>query len=330
MPIRFVVAAGLMFAVLGGLRAQQNTEGVAAIVNGEVITFSDVRRIADEAEKSVVMAGGARDEIIDKIKKVRTEALEALINRQLIISEFKTLGFQFPEKLVDDEIHRVIMGNFNGDRTAFINALQQSGRSMEQYRREQRDNMTVQFMRQRYIAAQTVVSPLKVEQYYQKNAAKFASPGEAKVNLIIVRRGVTLEPRVSFDGTVQQVDPARMLAEEVIAKLDRGEKFADLARKYSDGPGKENGGDLGWLRRDQMRKELADVVFGLQPGKHSGIIDAAEGYYIVMVEGIKKAGARGFAEVRAEAEKMATLEAREAREREWVEQLRKKSYVKVF
>ena len=327
---RFPRALAALLLVSAPLRAQMNTEGVAAIVNGDIITFSDVRRIADDAEKAVVAAGGSRDEIIERIKKVRTDALNAMVDRQLIISEFKTAGYQFPEKMVDDQIHSVIVNNFNGDRTAFIGALQQSGRTMDQYRKEQRDAMIVQFMRSRYVSSQVVISPARVEEYFQKNSAKFVSSGEAKVGMILIKRGLVSEPRMQLDGTVRRIDPARSLADEVIAKLDRGEKFADLARKYSEGPKREEGGDLGWLRKDQMRKELADVVFSLSPGQHSKIIEAPEGYYIIQAYEFKRAGSRELAEVRADVEKMVRIEESQKREKEWIERLRKKGYVKVF
>ncbi|MBC7288772.1 MAG: tetratricopeptide repeat protein, partial [Armatimonadetes bacterium] len=79
---------------------------------------------------------------------------------------------------------------------------------------------------------------------------------------------------------------ARKKAEEILARIKKGEDFAALAKQFSDDPSaKTNGGDLGWFGRGQMVKEFEEVAFRLQPGQLSDIVKSPFGYHIIKVEG---------------------------------------------
>jgi peptidyl-prolyl cis-trans isomerase C len=74
-------------------------------------------------------------------------------------------------------------------------------------------------------------------------------------------------------------------AKKLIAQLNKGADFSTLAKQYSKDPDKENGGDLGFFRRDQVWPEFADVAFALQPGQFSETpIHNEFGWHIVKVE----------------------------------------------
>src|SRR2546426_1096536 len=70
-------------------------------------------------------------------------------------------------------------------------------------------------------------------------------------------------------ATPPPVDPRRTLGEEIVAKLDGGAKFEDMAKLYSEGKEAKEGGDWGWIGKDVLRKELNEVAFTLKPGEHS-------------------------------------------------------------
>jgi len=64
-----------------------------------------------------------------------------------------------------------------------------------------------------------------------------------------------------------------MLAEEVLAKLKDGAAFAEMASVYSQGSQRKPGRRLGWVEKSVLRRELADVAFGLKPGEKSDVIE---------------------------------------------------------
>jgi len=79
-------------------------DGVAAVVNGEVITYSQVRGLVAPREK-LLRAQFDGEELTKKIKEVRSAALQDLIDRQLIIQSFKKENFQIPDHFVEERIH---------------------------------------------------------------------------------------------------------------------------------------------------------------------------------------------------------------------------------
>ena len=92
-------------------------DGIAAIVDGQVITFSQVHRQVDSSEKLLKETYQGQD-LVDRIKEARLSALRALIERQLIIQDFKKQGYFIPDNIIEDRMKDTISTHFDGDRTA--------------------------------------------------------------------------------------------------------------------------------------------------------------------------------------------------------------------
>ena len=140
----------------------------------------------------------------------------------------------------------------------------------------------------------------------------------------------TTNSEASATASPPAVDLQRRLAEEILAKLDAGDSFESMARVYSEAKEAKEGGDWGWIGRDILRKELNETAFALKPGQHSRVIETAEGYYILEVDGVKAAHTTPLAEVRDDIEKTLLQEQRAKMQEEWVKDLRAKAYIRVF
>ncbi len=127
-----------------------------------------------------------------------------------------------------------------------------------------------------------------------------------------------------------QVDPRRIVAEEILHQLDDGVSFDSLARKYSEGSEAKDGGDWGWVSKDHLRAELNEIAFALQPGEYSRVIETEIGYYILQVEEVRPAYTKSLADVREEIEKILLQQQREKMQVEWIDQLRMHAYVRLF
>ena len=136
-------------------------DGVAAIVNGDVITFSQVRELVGPRERAIraSMTGAVRD---DKIKEARLGALNDLIDRQLILQEFKKKEYNIPEKIISDHIDQIIREEFGGDRQAFTRTLAAQGFTMTKFREAERDKIIVQAMRFQNVKSDFIVSPTRI------------------------------------------------------------------------------------------------------------------------------------------------------------------------
>lgn len=327
-PFQLWLTWTLLLGIALPLSAQVK-EGIAAIVNDQVITFSDVRKQVKDTE-ALLKESYTGVELVERVKEARLKTLKALIERQLIIQEFDgSVGF-IPDDYVEQRMKEIISSQYDGDRTAFIKTLLANGISLENFRREIRENIVVQYMRQANVTAGVIVSPYKIEQYYQDNVEQFVQPEQIKLRLIYLKKSLFPEERTLPDGTVEEYDPQKEILRELLYKLDTGSDFAELARNYSEGSNRDKGGDFGWVQEDTLRPDLRETAFDLKPGQHSRIIETDDGFYLIRVEDIKRRSMEPMNEVRAKIERKLIQEERQALQQEWIDGLRQKAFIKMF
>ncbi|HEV2966396.1 MAG TPA: SurA N-terminal domain-containing protein, partial [Chthoniobacterales bacterium] len=141
-------------------------DGVAAVVNGDVITYSQVRGLVGPREK-VLRAQFSGDELVKAVKAAREAALQDLIDRQLIIQAFKKENYQIPDHFIEERMHDIVRTDFGGDRNTFIKTLEAQNYTMGEFKKMESEKMIVQAMRSRNVKISTIASPVKVEEYYK-------------------------------------------------------------------------------------------------------------------------------------------------------------------
>src|SRR5262249_4727791 len=149
----------------------------------------------------------------------------------------------------------------------------------------------------RFVPRDPIISPYKIETYYKEHEDKFKLEDQIKLRMIVV----TNRPN--------ETAFAKNLAEEILAKLNEGAPFSEMAKIYSQGSQSVDGGDWGWVERSVLRADLAEVAFALKPSQRSGAIEKSDGCYIMLVEDTKVAHVKPLSEVRADIE--GTLKAEE-------------------
>jgi parvulin-like peptidyl-prolyl isomerase len=294
-------------------------DGIAAVVNNDVITYSQVRELVGPREK-LLRSQLSGPELEAKIKEVRLAAVRDLIDRQLIIQAFEKEQFQIPEHFIDQRINEVIRESFGGDRNTFIKTLQAQNFTLAQFRKMERDKMVVQAMRGKNVKVNTAVPPSKIDEYYAKHREEFTSKEEIKLRMIMIP-GHESEP----DAASQKA-----MAEEIRAKVAAGAEFDKMAQMYSEDATRDMGGDWGWIERKTLAEPLEKVAFSLPAGKVSNIIALGGNYYIMKVEDRRGGASRPIAEVRAEIEKKLTQEEAQRLQERWLASLRQKAYIKTF
>jgi peptidyl-prolyl cis-trans isomerase SurA len=323
-PFFIFVAALLVFALSplcrGALAAEHEVvNGIAAIVNGDVITYSQVRELVEPRER-LLRTQYQGDELIAKIKEVRLAALKDLIDRQLIIQSFSKEGYQIPEHFVEQEINGVIHDSFGGDRNTFIKTLQAQNFTLGEFRKMEKEKMMVQAMRAKNAKPATVIPPAKIDEYYAQHRDQFSSKEEVKLRMIMI-------PGNEISGSAAS---QKALAEEILGKLVHGAEFGGMARIYSEDSTREAGGDWGWIERKTLAPELEQVAFSLPTGKISNILQLGGNYYILKVEDKRGGVSRPLAEVRAEIQKKLEQEEAQRVQERWLTSLRQKAYIKTF
>ena len=167
--------------------AQQPIEinGIAAIVNGDVITMSQVRSLSQPREKQL-RAQYTGQELEKQLKVTWEAALKDLIDRQLILQAFKKEKFEIPDHFVDERMHDIIRENFGGDRSTFIKTLEAQNYTVGEFRQKEMEQMIVQAMRGHNVKTQSIISPTKVDDYYRKHRDEFTSKETIKLRMIMI------------------------------------------------------------------------------------------------------------------------------------------------
>src|SRR5258708_36339879 len=109
--LRIILVLSAMGAVLPAGCAQDVLNGIAAVVNDEVITFSQVRELVGAKEQSARQQLKG-EELVEKIKEIRLQAINDLIDRQLILQEVKKQKFQIPDYFINDRVSTIIREEF--------------------------------------------------------------------------------------------------------------------------------------------------------------------------------------------------------------------------
>jgi peptidyl-prolyl cis-trans isomerase SurA len=294
--------------------------GIAAIAEDKVITVDDIRREIGPLIPEIQRQSRSEKEFNEKVEALQEDVIQNLIDRVLIVKDFyKDEKRRVPDSYIDNQIAETIINQFDGDRSKYLAYLRSRGISQKDYRKEQEEDMIYGYMRQQQSKSTSTVSPVKIEEYYRENKERFFQEDAVHLRLIQIARGAG-----DTDESLQ------VKATDVITQLDAGAEFGDLARKYSQDSRKGKGGDWGWQRRSDLRKEFSDVIFALEKGQHSAPLIMPEGAFILYAEDRKHAGAQSLDEVRGDIERALIQQgSRQAMER-WLEKLRRNAYVKHF
>jgi peptidyl-prolyl cis-trans isomerase SurA len=315
------VCALALFPICCAAFAQeaQVVDGIAAIVNGDVITYSQVRQLSAPREK-LLRSQFTGQELENKLQEVRKLALKDLIDRRLIIQAFKKESFQIPDHIVDQRVHDIVRESFGGDRNTFVKTLEAQNYSLGEFKEKEMERIIVSAMRSHNVKTNYIISPTKIEDFYRKHRDLFTTKEEIKLRMIMI----------SGQKDTGNAQAQKALAEEVLGKLASGGEFEQVAQIYSEDSTKENGGDWGWIQRNTLAAPLEKFAFNMPVGRISSIIDYAGNYYILKVEDKRGGTTKSLAEARSEIEKkLIQDEAAQIQER-WIASLREKAYIRQF
>jgi peptidyl-prolyl cis-trans isomerase SurA len=294
-------------------------DGMAAVVNGEVITYSQVRALSAPQER-VLRQQYTGQELAKKITEVRQLALKDLIDRRLVIQAFKKESYEIPDHIVDQRIHQIIQESFGGDRNTFVKTLEAQNYTLGEFKKKEMEKIIVGAMRSHNVKANQIVSPVKIEDYYRKHRDEFTSQEQIKLRMIMI----------SGHQDTATAPAQKELAEEVLGKLAAGADFEQMARIYSEDSTKDNGGDWGWIEHKTLAEPLEKIAFNMPVGRISNIIEYAGNYYILKVDDKHGGSTKPLAEVWSDIDKKLVQEEAQQIQERWLASLREKAYIKTF
>lgn len=301
-------------------------DGIAAIVDDQIITVDDVRRDITPLIPTLQQSARNEKEFNEKLEALEDDVIQNRIDRILIVKEFnkpkdgdEKNKRQVPPSIIDNQIAEIQISQFDGDRSKFLAYLRSRGMTLKEFRKEQEDQIIYDYMIDQQRKSQSFVSPVKVETYYKENKDRFYQEDSALLRVIQFTRGKGVTD-AELEGKAQTV----------LAKFHSGDSFAELARQYSQDTRRNKGGDWGWTKRSDLRKEFSDVIFKLKKGEVSAPIFTPEGCFLLYVEDRKYAGIQPLEEVRSQIEQILAQQMTKKAQGRWLERLRRNAYVKLF
>ncbi|HXI72213.1 MAG TPA: peptidyl-prolyl cis-trans isomerase [Verrucomicrobiae bacterium] len=299
------------------LRAEL-ADGVKAVVNDTAITYSQVEEFTMPVMETLQRQYAGQPAVLrQKYDETLRDSLEQLVERQLILHAFDVEGYHLPDNFADQLVQDRIRDRF-GNRTALMKTLQAQGGTIEQFRKELLEQYIVQALRSKNVSQEVVISPYKVENYYLNHQDNFKIEDQIKLRMIVL-------DKTSADDT-----NAVSLAREIEGKIKEGATFEEMASLYSQGSQQHAGGDWGWIERSVLSKELADAAFALKPGQISDPVVTPESVYLMLVEQVRPSHVKPLGEVRGDIEKTIRVQEQARLEKQWIDGLKKKTFIRYF
>lgn len=239
-----------------------------AIVNGEVITQTDIdQRVALLA----IANGGAIP--AEELERVRQQVLRNLIDETLQIQAAKAAEIQVTDADIDKTVARVA-GNVNQTPEQMAEYLKANGSSMRTIRRQ-------------------ILGEISWRRLQSAKIESGISVGDEEVKAVIARLEAskgTEEFRVGeifLSSTPANADQVMANARRIMEQLQQGASFVGYARQFSEASTAAVGGDLGWVRPEQLPEQLGAAIRSLNPGQVS-IVSVPGGVSIVAVQDKRK------------------------------------------
>ncbi len=318
MVIRYKIIIGIVAIIVGLINARaqmQYLNGIAAIVNESLITVQEVKEFIEPTLNVIERTYWDRPQMLQmKRQEILEDGINQLVERQLILSDFKNSGGSLPESIIDEEINREIREQF-GDRSTLIKTLQARGITFETYRQRMRERIIVSSLRSLRISQEIIISPYKIEAYYATNKNKFLVEERVKLRIIQIKNSPSEPTR------------AKSLAKEIYDKIKSGTPFNEMTVYHE---GSQKNGEWGWVEYSVLRKELADAVRKLKPGEYSDVVETSEGCWILFVEEYQPPHVKPLVDVRDEIEKELLAQERDRLQKKWVDRLKTKAFVRYF
>ncbi|MGB0992445.1 MAG: peptidylprolyl isomerase [Akkermansiaceae bacterium] len=299
--------------------------GIAAKVNGRVITKNEVNYHLTPYRQQLQTTMPRRGKRYDQlISKARNEILDSLIERELILSEFRiNIKATIPAHAIDAEINRQVRELYNNSRAEFNKSLKAAGVTSQQHRRETEKKLIVQAMRAQQFANAVPPLPSEVRVEYNKHKQKMRDiTGDAiEFHTIYIRKQ---DP----DNPVATPKSQLELAESIVAELKKGADFEELAKKNSTDAYADSGGKRGKTPRTELSPPLAAVLMETDNGKVLGPLEDRNGYTIVRVDKKHYGPAPTYSKARRAMESRVRARKNKAKHDRWMKRLRSNAMIK--
>ncbi|MBN1271519.1 MAG: peptidyl-prolyl cis-trans isomerase [Candidatus Aminicenantes bacterium] len=305
-----------IFSAGGFLCSQEVVEEIVAIVNDEIITLSKYKE-RFEMQTQALRSQLQGEEFERQYSLLKKELLDLMISDMLLLQEARKKGFDVTEQ-VRMGLEKIKEENGLTSDEELRRALAQQGLTYEKFVEQMRNQYLTQNVIFDEVNRNIVVDDAEIVKYYRENPEEFRAPAEYRLSAVF------LSTEEKSDGACES------LKKEINEKLTAGEDFAEVAKQYTDGPGKDSGGDLGTYKKGELDKTLETAVEGLAQGEISDWVKHPNGWFLLKLVEKKESRLKTFEEIKQEVERRLFNEKSRVKFEEYMKDLRKRSYIKIL
>ena len=299
--------------------------GIAAKVNGQIITKNEVSFLLAPIFAQLSTQFPRRGpEFIKQFGEAQQKVLQELIDRQIILDEFKKMGATINPSVIDEEVKRQIQQLYNGDESKFREELKKSRLTMEGYREMTLEKMVVQSMRAQQFSDAPPALPNEVQQEYNKVKDSLRDVALDKISFQKI-----FIPSADPTNPAATAETQLALAEELADKITKGADFTETAKTHSKDAFADKGGLQENVPRTDLSAEFAAIIFEAPTDKVVGPLLDPLGFTIVKI--IKKdlGPAPPLSKVRPMIEERVTRNKTSAQYERWIESRRKRAMIEI-
>ncbi len=265
------------------LLATESLDAIVAVVDEDVILRSELDRDVNAVMAQFAQAGGQ----VPPRDVVERQLLERMIDFRVQLARAQGTGIRVTDSEIEQSMRRIAQQNgITLDQMAM--ALARDGIGVQEFRRNLRDQMTVERLRSRFVQQRVNVTETEIDNLI---ASGRLSGDEVRLSHILIA--------VPDAATSEQIADAERRAREVVTEIREGLDFATAAIRHSRGPQALEGGDLGWRRLDEVPAAFADLLGQLRVGEVSAPVRGPGGFHIVKLTDRREGGPMMVREFRA-------------------------------
>ncbi len=273
-----MVAIVLFATAAPAVAEKQLVDRIVAVVEDEAIFASDI----DMLVRQFMMEQKQKEISSAEMTQLQEKVLTDLINDKLVIAQAARLRVTVPFDAVEEQVNKAIDENRRllGGEDAFIQQLEREGFTIESLKKLYRQQVHNRMLVEEVLKIETKrqgsrAGEDELRRFYEENKDTFQlRPAVAHLKTIFV----------GFETSTQAKDAARARIDSVEARVNAGEAFAELAREYSDDPSGKTGGDLGFLKAEDLRDPVFAATAGaLDVGEISEPVLTSYGFHLIRV-----------------------------------------------
>jgi peptidyl-prolyl cis-trans isomerase SurA len=327
-----IVTGGLLVAMAGALLlvsvvadAQTKAavvEEIIARVNNDVITMSDYQKADQQLREEVAhdCQGCPPDKVQVQYKDQQKDLLRGLIDQSLLVQRAKDMGISVETDLIKrlDEVRKQ---NSLNSLEELEKAVEGSGIAWEDYKTQIRNGMLTQEVMRKEVGSRINIGNEEVKKYYDEHPQEFTRPEQVELSEIFL----------STEGkSPEEIEAVQKKAEDLRNRVVKGDEFSEIAKRYSEGStAKDQSGDLGTYQRGQLSPQLEEVVFKMEKGQITDVIQTKTGFEVLKVVNHYQSGLQPLDKVDNEIMNRLYMQKMQPTMRDYLAQLRQESYVMV-